>query len=158
MTLTVADRVELTDLVARYAAAVDDKDLDAAAGLFTDDAVLAMPSPPTDLAPSNLHEGHAAIATALRTVEQFGLTQHAIVGQVVTGDGHTATGRVTCVAHHLGERSSGEPINLVWHLHYLDSYRRYEGAWRFARREAHIDWIETRTPRAWRVPAWSDDD
>ncbi|MEV6233188.1 nuclear transport factor 2 family protein [Saccharopolyspora shandongensis] len=158
MTLAAADRVELADLVARYAAAVDDRAFAAAAVLFAEDAVLAMPSPPAELGPVDVHSGRSAIAGALRAVEAFELTQHAIVGQVFDGDGRSATGRIACIAHHLGRRSSGEPINLVWHLRYADGYRKQDGAWLFARRELSIDWIETRTPRRSRVPSWSEDD
>lgn len=156
MMLTTGDRVELADLVARYAAAVDDRAFAAAAALFTEDAVLAMPSPPAELGPADVHSGRSTIAGALRAVEAFELTQHAIVGQVFDGDGRTATGRIACIAHHLSKRSS--PINLVWHLRYADGYLRQDGAWRFARRELSIDWIETRTPRRSRVPSWSEDD
>lgn len=158
MTLTVADRVELADLVARYAATVDDRSFVAAAALFTDDAVLGMPSPPENLGPSTVYDGRAAITEALCAVEAFELTQHAIVGQIFDGDDQTATGRVTSIAHHLGRRSPVEPRNLVWHMHYLDSYRNNDGVWRFARRELYVDWIETRTPRRWRIPDWTEDD
>ncbi len=47
VSLSVADRLALSDLVHRYAASVDDRHFDAVAKLFTEDAEWAVPDPPT---------------------------------------------------------------------------------------------------------------
>src|SRR5690606_32219407 len=57
MRLSTGDRVELADLVARYALHVDRRDLAALAGLFTDDAVLVLPDPPERMGPVLVHRG-----------------------------------------------------------------------------------------------------
>jgi uncharacterized protein (TIGR02246 family) len=150
MTLRTGDRAELADLVARYALHVDRRDLDAMAGLFTEDAVFVLPDPPKELRPVLEHTGREAIRRALSSVEAVPVTFHAVVGQVFDAgpEPDTATGAVACVAHHLTERDT--VMDLVWHLRYTDAYRREDGAWRIARRALGIDWIETRPVRLWR--------
>ena len=46
VTLSVSDRLDLSALVNRYAATVDDRDIEAVVGLFTGDGELALPEPP----------------------------------------------------------------------------------------------------------------
>lgn len=152
MTLSPTDRVDLADLVARYAAYVDTGAAAAVAGLFTTTGVLVAPAPPEHLGPTVQHRGHAAIAESLGQLQGFPVTQHMLAGHIFdegsTQD--TATGRVVCVANHLSPRDDGRIRNLVWHLHYVDGYRRLAEGWRFERREIHVNWIETREVRQWR--------
>lgn len=129
-------RAELSDLVHRYAALVDDRDFASAAGLFTEDGVLVRPDPPDVLDPVEELCGRAAIELGLRALEGVALTVHAIVGEVYDG----ATGRIVCVAHHLLDGRT----DLVWHLRYRDTYTPEQDRWRIARRELSIDLIETR--------------
>ncbi|ACY99049.1 MULTISPECIES: nuclear transport factor 2 family protein [Thermomonospora] len=151
MRLSTGDRVELADLVARYALHVDRRDLAALAGLFTDDAVLVLPDPPERMGPVLVHRGWEEIARVMSSLEVFPVTMHALAGQVFDPgpEPGTATGSVACTACHLSERD-GTVVNLAWHLRYADIYRRQGGAWRIARRELHLEWIETRPVRRWR--------
>lgn len=137
--MDTADRLEILAIASRYAAAVDTRDLTAATGLFATDAVLVVPNPPRELSPVLENVGHEAIATALSQVTSVDLTLHEIVGQFVD-EGSTpddAVGHVRCVAHHV----TGEQ-DVVWHLHYRDTYVRLSEGWRIARRELHLDLIE----------------
>jgi hypothetical protein len=122
---------ELSQLVHRYAAAIDDGQ--SVVPLFTADGVLVTPDPPDVLDPVHEHVGPEAIAAATGGLPR---TFHAIVGEVYEG----GSGRIACVAHHVID----DATDLVWHLRYLDSYRRVEGVWLIARRELAIDLIETR--------------
>lgn len=126
---------ELSQLVHGYAARVDDRQ--PVAELFTEDGVLVAPDPPDVLDPVREHQGRPAIAAATSALPP---TFHAVVGEVYSVDGDRATGRVACVAHHVVDPRT----DLVWHLRYADTYRREDGAWRFARRELSIDLIESR--------------
>lgn len=146
------DRGELADLVARYADRADRRDLDGLFALFTEDAVLVLPDPPHQLGPVTTHRGRDEIRAAMSSLTQLPMTFHALQGQVVDpgAEPGTAAGRVSCTANHLTERPDGEMSNLVWHLHYEDSYRREEEMWRFARRAVQIEFIETRPVRRWR--------
>jgi ketosteroid isomerase-like protein len=133
---------ELTDLVHRYAALVDDRDLAALARLFTDDGVLSLPDPPDELDPVHEHVGLDAIERAMGQLAAVPRTFHAVVGHVFdeAADGRTARGRVACVAHHVLDART----DLVWHVRYLDGYERTASGWRISRRELHLDLIETR--------------
>jgi ketosteroid isomerase-like protein len=146
--VTAADAAALADLVARYALYADERDIARLTGLFTPDGVLVLPDPPRALGPVLTRMGHEEIAAAMTALESLTMTFHALAGQVVDlgPEPGTATGAVACVAHHLSVRGSG-PSDLVWHLRYADTYRRLDGAWRIARREVRIDWIETRPVR-----------
>ncbi len=152
MPLPSADRLELGDLVGRYAAYTDDGAEDAVAHLFTTAGVLVAPAPPEHLGPTITHQGRAAIAEALRQLRAFPITEHALVGQVFdkAEDPDAATGRVGCVASHLSQPGESRIRSLVWHLHYRDRYRRMAGEWRIERREIQIDFIETREVHRWR--------
>lgn len=133
------DHLALLALAPRYAAAVDARDLTGATALFDGDAVLALPDPPRRRTPVLEHRGHEAIAAALGQVTAVELTVHEIVGQVIE-PGQTpddARGHVRCIAHHV----TGEQ-DVVWHLHYDDTYVRRTGGWRIARRALHLDLVE----------------
>jgi len=130
---------ELIALAHHYAAAVDDLDTAAAAALFTDDGVLVSPrgDPFGELVE---HRGRAAIQAALDRVRALDATFHAVVGSVVRLDleAGTAVGRIACIAHHVSHR--GDRIrDDVWHLHYLDDYRRSAQGWSITRRELVVD-------------------
>ena len=117
----------IEELSRAYAAAVDARDWDAGAALFTEDGVLVVPDPPEHLGPVHASHGRAEIRVALAELEGTDSTRHEILG---TGP----DGRVACVAHHLmGARC------IDWHLNYVDSVE--DGL--FSRRELHIDRIET---------------
>lgn len=137
--LEPADRLALQDLAHRYAAYVDDRDLDRAAGLFALDGVLVRPDRRGD--PDEV-VGRAAIRAALGVLDDLPVTAHELVGQIVDRTGpHAAEGRVACVAHHVRPAAGGDH---VWHLVYRDSYRRLDGHWLFARRALEIRFTEDR--------------
>lgn len=149
MTLSADDRATLSDLVHRYAAKVDDRQFDSIADLFTVDAELLLPDPPSALEPVRAHTGHAAIADAVAAVAATIRTQHAIVGEVYDVDsGHGgARGRIACIAHHW-VRHDDELRDVTWHLRYVDEYQRTaDGGWRIRRRQLMIDAIDTRPVR-----------
>ncbi|SDC81405.1 nuclear transport factor 2 family protein [Nocardioides lianchengensis] len=127
------DTLALHDLVHRYAAYVDDRDLDRAAALFTLDGVL-VPARREPVA------GRPAVRKALGALERVRRTAHEIGGIVLDRTGpHAVTGRVTAVAHHVDEGTDH-----VWHLVYRDEYRRIAGHWFFARRELDLRFTEER--------------
>ena len=139
--LQLADRLDLADLVHRYAAAADERDAAGVALLFTDDGVLASPRPPRRLGPVDEAVGRAEIEAVIDRLSGVAVTQHAVVGQVHTATGvDEATGRVACIAHHV----LADGTNLVWHLTYRDRYRRLPEGWRFSRRALSVDVVEQR--------------
>lgn len=145
MRLSCCDHAELSDLVARYAAAVDAGDGTAVAELFLPDGVLVSPDPPRCLDPVVEQIGPTRIAAALELLSGFDLTVHQVLGTVfdLGPDPNCATGRVSAAAHHVLRRPGAEPgseriDDLVWNLCYRDEYRRDRGRWRFARREVSV--------------------
>ncbi|HEY1842027.1 MAG TPA: nuclear transport factor 2 family protein [Mycobacterium sp.] len=143
MMLSAIDRAALTDLVHRYAAGVDDRRFNSVAELFTVDAELVLPDPPTTLEPVRRHRGHPAIRDAVATVAATIRTQHAIVGEVYdagTKPG-TARGRITCVAHHWVEHDD-QVRDVTWHLRYDDEYRHVDPDWQISHRALTIDAID----------------
>lgn len=148
MSLPVADQLELSGLVHRYAGYVDARRFDEVAELFTPDAELILPQPPDHLEPCVRHNGHAGVRAAMSALAGVTRTQHGIVGEFYTGamSGEVASGAITGVAHHWVD--SGEQItDHVWYLRYSDVYRRGAQGWRIAVRTLSIDAIEVRPAR-----------
>ena len=85
---TFADRLEISDLLTRYAHAVDTKDWDTYMTVFTDDATV-------DYTAAGGEKGTAAeMRTWLEnTMAMFEMTQHLISNEDVVIDGDTATVR-----------------------------------------------------------------
>lgn len=136
--LAPADHLALADLVHRYAAGVDDRDLDAVTALFCADATMTAPVDPGRSPDTVTHDGLVAITAALGAVRRLPVTVHAVVGTVfdaVTAD--EARGRVACVAVHAFERDGGARDD-TWHVVYRDRYRRTDAGWRFASRTLEV--------------------
>lgn len=144
MTLTVADRLAVSDLVHLYASAVDDRRFAEVAELFTETAELRLPDPPRSLEPVRSHHGRDGVRAAMTALTQVTRTEHAIVGEVYAPGEDTdyALGRITCIAHHwtvTGESAT----DVVWHLRYDDEYLRTRAGWRIHGRALTINAIET---------------
>jgi ketosteroid isomerase-like protein len=139
-----ADRLDLADLVGRYAAAVDSRDTAALAGLFTTDAEFVQPAPLVRRGQSPTVAGPERIAaTLLGAVGHLHSTHHAVGQQVLTVDGDAADGVVYCQAHHIYRVEDGFRDNSLA-IRYRDSYRRMDGRWLVARRELTVDFAEDR--------------
>lgn len=150
MGLSPQDRVELIDLVDRYAALVDERRFEDLAGLFTTDAELVTPGAPAGPEPARSHHGRAGVLTAMRPLGALQSTFHGVLGHVLDAghDPDEASGRISCVAHHLSTRAEGGLTDLVWYLHYDDRYRHQDGRWLIRRRAITVQWTEVRRPRS----------
>jgi ketosteroid isomerase-like protein len=144
----VADRLDLSALVHCYAAAVDDRDIDAVIELLTPDAELVLPNPPDVLTPVRARRGADAVRAALAAVTTVGRTHHSIDSEVYRSgaEDDVAHGRIGGTAHHWS-RQHDTIADLVWYLRYDDDYRRTESGWLLTRRALTIDAIETRPAR-----------
>lgn len=140
--LSTADRLDLVELTARYAAAVDQRDWDGAADLFALGGVLVTPDPPHSMEPVVDRAGRDAVREATSRLERFARTVHHLTGSVWQADGDGASGRTTAVAHHVEE--GPEPRTWVWHLIYDDRCVRTETGWQFARRALTLALVESR--------------
>jgi uncharacterized protein (TIGR02246 family) len=120
------DRFAIQDLVAAYCEAIDGRDLARFVSMFTDDAVMRHRDGVMRL------DGKAAIeAYYTERFAGYGFTFHYPHAVSVTFDSSdSATGLVT------GHAEMGVDGHLVLAaIRYTDSYRRVDGAWRFAERE-----------------------
>ena len=140
--LSTADRLDLVELTARYAAAVDQRDWDGAADLFALGGVLVTPDPPHSMEPVVDRAGRDAVREAVSRLHRFARTVHHLTGSVWHADGDGASGRTTAVAHHVEE--GAEARTWVWHLVYDDRCVRSEDGWQFARRALTLVLVETR--------------
>ena len=145
----MAGGASVQELAARYADGVDRRAFDEVAALFRPDGVLVSPGRrPDELAE---HVGRDAVASALHGVEDTVATLHAITGHVIDGEGDTATGTVSCLAHHVLDTRTGRK-SLVWIVRYADRYAFADDRWWFARREVAVRWIESH-PVTWTAEA-----
>lgn len=143
MTVSLDDRLALRDLAEAYARCADRIDGAGLAALFMPEGVLRICNRGSEV-PARVRTGREEIATAIAGLSRYEKTMHVVANQYLEVDGDVATGETYCVAHHLlGE--SGEQIDHVMMIRYLDQYRREPDGWRIAVRELQVDWTEERT-------------
>jgi len=118
---------ELRQLVARYALAVDSRDLNTLVSLFC-----------TDVACGRWGNGRAALAAFYDgMLRRFKRTIHTVASQVIDLDGDgVARGVVYCRAEH----EVGDDW-VVQSLCYFDDYEREAGRWRFRRRSVESFYV-----------------
>lgn len=123
----VEDHLAIQQLVARYPIAVDERDYDAIAELFTEDGQFRHHAGPINVRTRN------GIRTFFRDwLADFGPTFHTPHAHVIDlKDDHSATGKVTT---HVEMGVDGKMALAA--ARYLDRYRKGDdGLWRFADRE-----------------------
>ena len=141
---------ELRDLSIEYAAAADERDGERFAGVFTPDGQLVVLRPQDQHHPVSTRSGRHQLAESTDALSRYVRTFHQISNhRYRIGDGE-AWGEVLCTAHHAlaapGGSGPGETTgtDVVWVIRYRDTYRDTGPAWRIARRELHLQWIEER--------------
>ncbi|MGO9343578.1 MAG: nuclear transport factor 2 family protein [Acidimicrobiales bacterium] len=136
----VEDRLAIAELVHSYAQAVDGRDPEGAAALFTSDGELVVWSD-AGSEPPPVRRGREQIAGALAGLDRYRATFHAISSHTVVLSNDVATGRTGCVAHHVSG-SGDQERDRVWYLSYTDTFRREAEGWRIARRELRVKIVE----------------
>jgi 3-phenylpropionate/cinnamic acid dioxygenase small subunit len=141
MGASVSDRLELGDLAYAYATALDERDVEGFAALFTRDGHLGVYEPDAEQ-PLLGYDG-ADIARAVGLLDDYGETMHVVSNHRVEVDGERASGVVYCRAHHTTVRD-GARFDLVMTIRYHDRYRRTPAGWRFSHRKIVRLWNELR--------------
>jgi len=139
-------RLEIRELVDRYARAADRVDGPAAAALFTPDGALRIFERGTE-APVRERLGREAIATAFAGLSRYDVTLHVVANHLVEIDGDTATGETYCLAHHvrtIGEGAQAHLSDYVMAIRYLDVYAHSDEGWRIAQRHLQLELTEER--------------
>lgn len=131
------DRSDISDMIVAYGRALDEKDWDGYAALFTDDAELEFPFMEGEWARSSGGPGLAEkVARGLRG---FHITHHMMTNQQVWIDGDTA--RSTSYLHSVHVRKEGDEED-HWDLggwHHCE-YRRTPDGWRFTKVRLESVW------------------
>lgn len=142
--LSLADRIELRELVGRYAVAADARDGDAVADLFAPNGVLMIfDCPDPDARPLEVRDTPEALAAGPKRLDRYVSTSHFVGQQVLRSTAAGVSGITYCDANHLYD-DGGQRMNFVVHVRYLDDYCRVAGAWRFAVRRVVFDFVEHR--------------
>jgi 3-phenylpropionate/cinnamic acid dioxygenase small subunit len=130
----LCDRMEITDLLNRYATSLDDRDWKRLATCFTPDAV-GLYGPVL-----GRQEGFAAIEKLCRTaLEPLDSSQHIVTNHEIEIDGDTARARCYLHAQHTKAGAEGGD-NLVIGGFYVDELVRTVHGWRIRQRELRVLW------------------
>lgn len=133
--LTDADRLEIADLAATYAHAVDRRDFDLLHHVFVVDARLDTGK--------GVREGIDQIVDAMQRLLRYEATFHLLGQQRLVGGPDTATGETYCDAHHLTLDGDAR-ADTIMKIRYADEFVRTDVGWQIAARRLHVDWTEHR--------------
>ena len=121
------DRLRAADVMNRYAACIDDRDLEMYRRCFVPDVELH------GFAPEPIRGVDAWIAFVENVLERFSATQHMLGPPLVTLDGDAATMRTELQAQHFFKEPEGRIFSL-WGT-YRTALVRNDGGWAMARHE-----------------------
>ncbi len=123
----LTDRLAIQDILTRYAAGVDDRNLQMYRDCFSDDAVIVGFSGGTVTGADTWTEEVKSKLAA------FEATQHMLGPQLVAIDGDKANTRTDVQALHYLKDKPGTTMTL-WAV-YLTDYQRIDGEWKITRHE-----------------------
>ena len=139
------DRAEITEVLARYAIALDRRQFDVVGDLFTEDGQATYSG-------NRLDPGRAAIVAYLQPLAEVPMTQHMVGTPSITIDGDTATAVSYTIVTFVREAEDGEGHVAVHRgLSYDDQLVRTPDGWRFKERFHQPLW-STNGPTVWPVP------
>ena len=127
------DRVEISDLLARYSTALDSRDWELLRDVFVPDA---------DCEYGALGHPHGVdeiIALVRATLDGLDATQHLVGNIVVSVDGDAATAEAYLIAQHIRRGAAGGDDYLIGGR-YSDLLARTPAGWRIAHRTIHRMW------------------
>ena len=121
------DRFALQDVMLRYAAGVDERDLDMYENCFADDVEVV------GFGEETVHGAKAWRDYVENALSRFGATQHMLGPQLATVDGDDAQCRTDVQAFHKMLDPEGSTLTL-WAT-YLTNMRKQNGVWKIVRHE-----------------------
>ena len=139
-----ADRLAIRELVEAYARCADRRDAKGQMSLFTEDTHFVVFMNAKDPKPSMDLHTRDALAPVFADLNKYDATTH-FVGQstIFTLGADRATGEAYCLAHHVTV-DGGKRRLMIASLRYLDTFVKADGAWLFAERLLHVDWVDER--------------
>ena len=133
----LSDRLEIVDLLHRYATGLDSRDWELLASVFTDDGVADYSS--LEL---GVNDGPDAIVDLCRNaLSGLDATQHIISNEVIEIDGDRARSRCYFQAQHVFRGAPGGD-NFIVAGTYEDELVRTQAGWRIERRALIPTWFE----------------
>ena len=122
---TLADRQALQDVMLRYAAGVDERDMAMYRSCFADDVEVL------DFGPEPINGAEAWVAFVADALIAYGATQHMLGPQLAEIDGDEARTRSDVQALHYFADAPTRTLTL-WATYETD-FRRIDGEWRISR-------------------------
>jgi ketosteroid isomerase-like protein len=125
----ISDRLEIQDLLVRYADAIDRRDLDRLDQVFTPDAAIDY------TAFGGIAGSYPEVKAWLGPVlARFLGYQHLVANADIRLDGDRATGRIMCF-NPMPMLGASDTVHVTYNgLWYVDVYRRTPDGWRIASR------------------------
>lgn len=123
----VADRIAVQDVMLRYAAGVDDRDMTLYRSCFADDVEVV------GFGKQSYHGADAWAAYVDKALQAYGATQHMLAPVLATIDGDDAHARTDVQALHYLKDPQGSTLTL-WAT-YRSRMRRIDGHWKIVRHE-----------------------
>jgi 3-phenylpropionate/cinnamic acid dioxygenase small subunit len=138
MTKEIADRIEIDDLLTRYATAVDTRNWDLYQSVFTADAVI-------DYTSSGGIRGELAEVTKWLSdaLSIFSMSQHMVTNRDIRVAGDTATSR-SYFYNPMGRTKRDGTLSLMFvGGYYRDQLRRTATGWRISERIQDTAWFSS---------------
>jgi 3-phenylpropionate/cinnamic acid dioxygenase small subunit len=134
----VADRIEIDDLLTRYATAVDTKDWELYQTVFTADAVIDYTSS------GGIRGGLAEVTKWLaESLAMFSMSQHLVTNRDVRVTGDTATSH-SYLYNAMGRTKRDGTLDLMFvGGGYRDKLRRTNDGWRIIERVQDTAWLSS---------------
>ncbi len=123
----VADRIAVQDVMLRYAAGVDERDMGLYRSCFADDVEVV------GFGDATINGAEAWVEYVTKALEAYGPTQHMLAPQLATIDGDSADARTDVQALHYMKEPEGKILTL-WAT-YKSRMRRIDGEWKIERHE-----------------------
>ncbi len=133
--LSVQDRLDIADVLARYCLALDDRDFGLLARVFTEEAV-------AEYASVGVSRGLDAITGTVRaSLEPLDASQHFIGTSLVEADAEGVAGRTYLIAQHVKHGTPGGDAFTVAGT-YTDRFVRTPDGWRIRHRQLSRVWTQ----------------
>jgi 3-phenylpropionate/cinnamic acid dioxygenase small subunit len=143
----ISDRIEINDLLIRYAKAIDHKDWKLLDTVFTPDAEV-------DYVSSGGIKGSYAEARAWleKALAPFPITVHYVTNSEVTLEGDRAAARTAVYNPMFFKNRDGSLHHFAVGAYYVDELVRTREGWRIAKRREDQAFLEGALPKALSVP------
>ena len=127
MSQEVADRIAIQDVMQRYAAGVDERDMDLYRSCFADDVEVV------GFSDGTISGADAWTDYVIGALERFGPTQHMLSPVYAEVNGDEAKARTDVQAMHYMKEPQGQTLTL-WAT-YNSNMQRIDGEWKIVRHE-----------------------